>query len=793
MSNLFSESEFTTRLGHKILIAGLSEAGKSATKRIFFLKHKPKSVSDLAATINYDRLAIVINDVPVTILDLGGQRVFVKRFLNEMSPFIFNNVKALIYLIDVSNRSTRNSSVAYFNACVNRLQSFSPTVNCFVLLHKNDLVENWPNYENIHEQLKEQFQLASSQELRFFRTTIYRSETVINSFGRIIELILPELARSEFVDGREIGKIEEVTEQYVTLHERKREKTEIRIPQAKGKEPLEVNNLKSLMEAAIKEKSTFKDPTSELPSKSEILSPEISIDKKIHTEEKIIAPKKPVSKKELQLIDVQKSHEITFADQQIIDFRIKNLVSLSKIDINDASEIVKNDYDDLFSLAITSGVSLNVALKIFLSYIPLIKLQPGLDIFVNKDRIMSLFIASTQNLIKDEEIFDFLLLSCENKDINLDEIVQLVHQLEQSRYESILTTAEGKIDFQHPIYQDKFIGGLSTNTQNRINKLLLLNSDLQIEDALKVVENNYDEFYFSAGSTGIPYNLIQNILFKILPQIDDSGLNIKVLNNLQLLSLIRDFSQSNLPLQNLENSLILNILKPSSSKGEKLSESFESQLTAQSNKYKRIEHLVQVTKDLTLEIATKLVEIGYEEIIDQANMSKIPLTLVLKVLLSDIPAIKRDGFNINELDQQKILTTFNAFNTELIKEEDLKNCLTLMIINPSSPILDVIKNTLTESNVQAIKGRELEIVKKTIKPLPILGNFGFKLESQEGNCLLSLYQDDKKIGESVISPNITVSKIVYLLTFELNLPFDIVNKDLNEPAEIIHKAIKEII
>ncbi|MHA2102268.1 MAG: ADP-ribosylation factor-like protein [Candidatus Hodarchaeales archaeon] len=792
MSNLFSESEFTERLGHKILIAGLSEAGKSATKRIFFLKHKPKSVSDLAATINYDRLAIVINDVPVTILDLGGQRVFVKRFLNEMSPFIFNNVKALIYLIDVSNRSTRNSSVAYFTACINRLQSFSPNVNCFVLLHKNDLVENWPNYENIHEQLKEQFQLASSQEIRFFRTTIYRSETVINGFGRIIEIILPELAKSEFVDGREIGKIEEVTEQYVTLHERKTEKTEIHIPQAKGKE-VEVNNLKSLMEAAIKEENAFKDPTLKFPSKSEILSPEISIDKEIHPEVKIITPKKPVSKKELQLIDVQKSHEITFANQQIIDFRIKNLVNFSNIDINDASEIVKNDYDDLFSLAITSGISLNVALKIFLNYIPLIKLQPGLDVFVKKDRIMSLFIASTQNSIKDEEIFDFLLLSCENKDKDIDEIVHLVHQLEQSRYESILTTIEGKVDFQHPIYQDKFIGGLSTNTQNRINKLLLLNSDLQIEDALKVVENNYDELYFSAGSTGIPYNLIQDILFKILPQINDRGLNIKVLNNLQLLSLIRDFSQSNLPLRNLENSLILNILKPSYSKGEKLSESFEFQLTAVSNKYKRIEHLLQVTKDLTLEIATKLVEIGYEEIIDQANMSKIPLTLVLKLLLRDIPEIKGDGFNITELDQQKVLTIFNAFNTALIKEEDIKNCLTLMIINPNSPVLDVIKNTLTESNFQAIKGRELENVKKTIEPLPTLGNFGFKLESQEGNCLLSLYQDGKEIGDAVISPNITVSKIVYLLNFELNLPFEIVNKNLNEPAEIIHKAIKEII
>jgi Glu-tRNA(Gln) amidotransferase subunit E-like FAD-binding protein len=784
MSNLFSESEFTNRLGHKILIAGLSEAGKSATKRIFFLKHKPKSVSDLAATINYDRLAIMINDVPVTILDLGGQRVFVKRFLNEMSPFIFNNVKALIYLIDVSNRSTRNSSVAYFTACINRLQSFSPNVNSFVLLHKNDLVENWPNYENIHEQLKEQLQLASSQEIRFFRTTIYRPETVINTFGRIIELVLPELAKSEFVDGKEIGGIEEVTEQYVTLHERKTSKKETQIPLVTGKDSIKTDKLKSLMASAIKE----------IPagSISEITDPKISTSEDIYTVEKVVKQEIPVSIKEVAISAVQKSQDITLPDQQIIDFRIKNLVNLSNIDINDAREIVKNDYDDLFSLAITSGISLEIALKIFLNYVPLIKRQPGMDIFINKDRIMSLFIAFTKSTIKEEEIFDFLLLSCENKEKNIDEIANLVHQLEQSRYKSILSTVEGKIDFQHPLYQDKFIGGLSKNAQNRINKLLMLNSDLQIEDALRIVEKNYDELYFKAGIQGISYNLIQDILFKILPEIDDRGLNSHVLNNEEILLIIQRFAMRSSPLQELENSLILNILKPSYSTGEKLSDSFGFQLSAESNKYKRIEHLLQVTKELTLEMATKLVEIGYEEIIDQLNMSKISLSLVIKLLFIDIPAIKTDGFSIQELDQQKVLTTFNAFNTSLIKEEDIKNCLTLMVINPDSPVLDVIKKTLTKSDVQAIKGKELENVKKTIEPLPNLENIGFKLESQEGNCLLSLYHDGKEIGNAVISPNITVSKIVYLLTFELNLPFDLVNKDLNEPAEVIHKSIIEL-
>src|SRR3970282_2477844 len=104
--------------------------------------------------------------------------------------------KALIYVIDVSNKTTRNNSGEYFESCVQKLQTFLPNPQYYVLLHKNDLVRSLPNYESIHGQLKEQFQVVTPQKLRFFRTTIYQPETVISSFGRIIELTLPQLSKS---------------------------------------------------------------------------------------------------------------------------------------------------------------------------------------------------------------------------------------------------------------------------------------------------------------------------------------------------------------------------------------------------------------------------------------------------------------------------------------------------------------------------------------------------------------------------------------------------------------------
>ncbi|MFW9992575.1 MAG: ADP-ribosylation factor-like protein [Candidatus Odinarchaeota archaeon] len=210
-----SKGERSSRLGHKILIAGLSEAGKTAVKRVFFMKQKAEDVDNLDATINYERMAFNISDVPVTIIDLGGQRVFIKRFLSGFSPFIFSSVKIFLFVLDVSIRSTRNNAIQYFASCLEKLKKYSPDAKFFVFLHKNDLVRHLPNYESTHAQLKEQFQLESPEKIHFFRTTIYKPETVIDGFGRMFEIAIPSIAKSKYVNGRTIGQVEEFAESAV--------------------------------------------------------------------------------------------------------------------------------------------------------------------------------------------------------------------------------------------------------------------------------------------------------------------------------------------------------------------------------------------------------------------------------------------------------------------------------------------------------------------------------------------------------------------------------------------------
>ena len=204
MSEWVSQSEIENRLGNKLLLAGLSEAGKTAVKKLYFQNSKLDEITGLSATLNYERLTTTINNAPITILDLGGQRVFIKRFLSGFSPFVFSSVRGLIFLIDTSIKSTRNNSIQYFAECLKKLEQFSPKSEIFVFLHKTDLIKNSPNFNTILQLLMEQFQVESKRKVRFFFTTIYEPETVINAFLRIFEVIIPDKLNEKIV-----GQIEQ--------------------------------------------------------------------------------------------------------------------------------------------------------------------------------------------------------------------------------------------------------------------------------------------------------------------------------------------------------------------------------------------------------------------------------------------------------------------------------------------------------------------------------------------------------------------------------------------------------
>ena len=496
MDGWIGGKEITSRFGHKIVIAGLSAAGKTAVKRIFFRKQKTEDVDKLPATVDYERMTVTISDIPITIVDLGGQRVFIKRFLNNFSPFIFNSVHILIFVIDVSAKSTLNNAIQYFSSCVEKINEYSPEAEFFILLHKNDLVINLPNYESIHAQLKEKFQIESLKKLRFFRTTIFKTESVIDAFGRIFEIALPDLDKSEFINERKIEEVEEFAEKYAAL-----ELQDACCPKCGNafvdiREGLLCNfcgNKRMLGEIPGLEESETKpiDVTNGIDDDSVSLDVLQSQMKDLLANEKISGLDEYQNHESLDIeerINLQSTstpatylHDAaveemseetvlthitkTQQDQSLLkkdfDRNVSFLTEFYGIKLEEAEKLVEGNHDEDFQVAVRSGMPVGLLLNILLKYYPYLK-ENNADMSIIKTKLFDLFLAHLQNKIREDDILDFMFLIAENPDFSVKKIIQK-SLLELRREKRVINASNDKIDVIKELTSEKEIGELDEN------------------------------------------------------------------------------------------------------------------------------------------------------------------------------------------------------------------------------------------------------------------------------------------------------------------------------------------
>ncbi len=489
MSGWISKDDLASRMGHKILIGGLSEAGKTAVKRIFFFKQKTTDVDRLAATIDYERMAISISDVRISIVDLGGQKVFIRRFLNKFSPFIFSSVHIFIFVIDVAARSTRNDAIKYFADCIERLQKYSPNAKYFVFLHKNDLVRQAPNYESVHAQLKEQFQLETQKKLLFFRTTIYDPKTVINAFGRIFEISVPEISGSEYVDGQIIGDIEEFAELYATSEIQdilcpkcglsfsqteeglkcnfcdyiqpieeisETDVTHLTASPTRNSSPVSLDTLKAQLQEVLvedEEKEAVEiSPTA--PELTTLISPESEQSKNSVTfdtlqtqlqdliiEEDSKAPQTAVNSDLIQnrisetYVEHTQQDSETEAEESIDPtLHTEFLTNFYGINRQQAEQIIERDYSRVFEASAKVGVPIRILLDVFFKYIPYLD-EKGLSLENVENRLSEVFFAYLNKVINEDEIFRVLTRMTKTPHLAIEEIADtyLTHLREMEK------------------------------------------------------------------------------------------------------------------------------------------------------------------------------------------------------------------------------------------------------------------------------------------------------------------------------------------------------------------------
>lgn len=196
--------QLKTQSSRKIILLGLSQAGKTSIRDVVFEGKAPEETQNYAATLNYERQIEQVADEPITVMDLGGQEVFLKRFLSSMSSFIFSNVAVLVFICDISTSEKFPASLKAFVEGVSRLEEMSdvqPAI--YVLLHKTDLMPDLTQRTERMEFLMEMFQdAATTKNITFLQTSIY-DNSIHEAFKRITAEASEIIPEAEVVEKEE--------------------------------------------------------------------------------------------------------------------------------------------------------------------------------------------------------------------------------------------------------------------------------------------------------------------------------------------------------------------------------------------------------------------------------------------------------------------------------------------------------------------------------------------------------------------------------------------------------------
>ncbi|MHA2231850.1 MAG: hypothetical protein ACXAB4_05105, partial [Candidatus Hodarchaeales archaeon] len=197
--------------------------------------------------------------------------------------------------------------------------------------------------------------------------------------------------------------------------------------------------------------------------------------------------------------------------------------------------------------------------------------------------------------------------------------------------------------------------------------------------------------------------------------------------------------------------------------------------------------------------------------------SRIPIPLVLDVLLKYIPFIESEGLEVDTLTNERLLDILGAHLRGQVSEDKILSLLAIAVERPQWGIDKIIqksfalpKVTIEATKKERKKKKEVVIEKprervqilvpiesesqEGILTFPDSQGIGFTVElTEDSNCRLFFHQQGHPIGKSLVSSKITAEELMYLLYYELQLPFEGGMTAVDFASRIIHNAIRRAV
>lgn len=195
IASVKEEQEGFGAIGQKILVAGLDEAGKTATLSKFGGRLGISETIATHPTKGVVRMKFGSTNVNLYIWDLGGQEEYRERYLSNPEQY-FIELDLLLYVIDVQNPERFDESLDYFGKILESIVMLEENPYILVFIHKYDPdIKNDPkiqlNIELIKDTLNELLQSKNYNfDIEIYLTSIYSMISREPQFAKYIKNLM---------------------------------------------------------------------------------------------------------------------------------------------------------------------------------------------------------------------------------------------------------------------------------------------------------------------------------------------------------------------------------------------------------------------------------------------------------------------------------------------------------------------------------------------------------------------------------------------------------------------------
>ncbi|MHA1104113.1 MAG: ADP-ribosylation factor-like protein [Promethearchaeota archaeon] len=198
IKRLQEASESYVSKEQKIVVIGLSNAGKTTILRKFGGQIGIKDLAKLPPTKGVERKEIVTSDMALILWDFGGQEEYRNVYLSNPDKY-FLKVDLVIYVIDLQDSDNYEKSINYFKQILEVFNKLEENPYILIFIHKfdPDVKENPEiilNVELIKDMIKDVFQENKRFEYETYFSSIYSAIANEPKFSRYLKNTMQKTA-----------------------------------------------------------------------------------------------------------------------------------------------------------------------------------------------------------------------------------------------------------------------------------------------------------------------------------------------------------------------------------------------------------------------------------------------------------------------------------------------------------------------------------------------------------------------------------------------------------------------